>query len=134
EPNNWGQPSQFASSTQFQHPSSFANPSQSQSSQLHGTQSIDLSQSEDAGVVDGQKNEEKRRPTTKNTNEKGGGSQLLKWTGIQNKNLSKAWVHVSEDRIKATANNLIFFGTQFWMHFMFFVKRMVNMLNVQFHL
>ncbi|KAF6172263.1 hypothetical protein GIB67_024885 [Kingdonia uniflora] len=116
-PNNWGQPSQFAIPTQFQHPSSFTNPSQSQSSQSHGTQSADLSQSEDAVVVDGQKNKGKRRSTTK-------GSQLLKWTGNQNKNLAKAWVHVSEDRIKSNNQQLDFLGPRFWMHFMIFVNKM----------
>ncbi|KAF6136644.1 hypothetical protein GIB67_016100 [Kingdonia uniflora] len=35
-----------------------------------------------------------------------GGSQLLKWTGIQNKNLAKAWVYVSEDRIKSNNQQL----------------------------
>ncbi|KAF6148533.1 hypothetical protein GIB67_042492 [Kingdonia uniflora] len=34
------------------------------------------------------------------------GYQLLKWTGIQNKNLAKAWVHVSEDRIKSNNQQL----------------------------
>ncbi|KAF6155430.1 hypothetical protein GIB67_019956, partial [Kingdonia uniflora] len=91
-PNYWGQPSQFVIPAQFQHPSPFANTSQSQSSQ-----SVDLFQSEDAGVVDGQKG--KRYSTEKNTSG-GAGSQLLKWTGIQNKNLAKAWIHVSEDIIK----------------------------------
>ncbi|KAF6167191.1 hypothetical protein GIB67_029829 [Kingdonia uniflora] len=36
----------------------------------------------------------------------GGGSQLLKWTGIQNKNLAKAWVCISEDRIKSNNQQL----------------------------
>ncbi|KAF6146029.1 hypothetical protein GIB67_033388 [Kingdonia uniflora] len=63
-----------------------------------------------------------------------GGSQLLKWTGIQNKNLEKALVHVSEDRIKSNNQQLDFFGSRFWMHFMNLVKRMVNELNVQFQL
>ncbi|KAF6134383.1 hypothetical protein GIB67_005775 [Kingdonia uniflora] len=39
----------------------------------------------------------------------GGGSQLLKWTGIQNKNLTNAWVHVSEDRIKNNNQQLNIF-------------------------
>ncbi|KAF6143767.1 hypothetical protein GIB67_035672, partial [Kingdonia uniflora] len=101
-PNNWGQPSQFAIPTQFQHPSSFANLSQSQS---HGTQSVDLSQFKDAGVVDRQKNKGRRRSTKTTTNAGG----LLKWTGIQNKNLAKAWVHVSEDRIKSDNQQLDIF-------------------------
>ncbi|KAF6134569.1 hypothetical protein GIB67_022309 [Kingdonia uniflora] len=37
-----------------------------------------------------------------------GGSQLLKWTGIQYKNLAKAWVHVSEDRKKSNQQLDIF--------------------------
>ncbi|KAF6133912.1 hypothetical protein GIB67_040676, partial [Kingdonia uniflora] len=79
--NNWGQSSQFVIPAQFQHPSPFANPSQSQSSQSQGSQSVDLSQSEDDGVVDGQKGKCKCRSTKKNTSG-GAGSQLLKWTGI----------------------------------------------------
>ncbi|KAF6140248.1 hypothetical protein GIB67_000296, partial [Kingdonia uniflora] len=39
----------------------------------------------------------------------GGGSQLLKWTGIQNKNPAKTWVHVSEDRIKSNNQQLDIF-------------------------
>ncbi|KAF6143731.1 hypothetical protein GIB67_030621 [Kingdonia uniflora] len=35
-----------------------------------------------------------------------GGTQLLKWMGIQNKNLGKAWVYVSEDRIKRNNQQL----------------------------
>ncbi|KAF6172498.1 hypothetical protein GIB67_007011, partial [Kingdonia uniflora] len=69
------------------------------------------------------------RCSTKTTTN-AGGSQLLKWTGIQNKNLTKAWVHVSEDIIKRNNQQLDFFGSRFWMHFMNFVKRMVNGLNV----
>ncbi|KAF6148910.1 hypothetical protein GIB67_014281, partial [Kingdonia uniflora] len=67
-PNNWGQPSQFAIPTQFQHLSSFANLSQSQSSQSYGTQSVDLSQSEDVRVVDRQKSKGRRRSTKTATN------------------------------------------------------------------
>ncbi|KAF6141324.1 hypothetical protein GIB67_008501, partial [Kingdonia uniflora] len=106
-PNNWGIPSQFVISTQFQHPSPFVNLSQSQSSQSHGTQSVDLSQSEDAGVVDRQKNKGRRGSIKTTTNT--GVSQLLKWTGIQNKNLAKAWVHVSDDRIKSNNQQLDIF-------------------------
>ncbi|KAF6166508.1 hypothetical protein GIB67_005370 [Kingdonia uniflora] len=60
------------------------------------------------GFVDGQKNKGKCRSTTKNTN-RGGGFQLLKWTGIQNNFFSKAWVHVSEDRIKSNNQQLDIF-------------------------
>ncbi|KAF6154460.1 hypothetical protein GIB67_028352, partial [Kingdonia uniflora] len=35
-----------------------------------------------------------------------GGSQLLKWTGIQNRNLAKAWVHISKDKIKSNNQQL----------------------------
>ncbi|KAF6176711.1 hypothetical protein GIB67_005060, partial [Kingdonia uniflora] len=131
-PNNWGQPSQFVIPTQFQHPSSFANLSQSQLSQSHDTQSVNLSQFEDAGVVNRQKRKNRRRSTKTTTN--AGGSQLLKWTGIQNKILQKLGFMSRWIESKATTNNLMFFGSQFWMHFMNFVKRMVNGLNVQFHL
>ncbi|KAF6145792.1 hypothetical protein GIB67_016241, partial [Kingdonia uniflora] len=98
-PNNWEHPSQFVFPAQFQHPSPFANPSQSQSSQSQTSQSVDLSQSEDVGVVAGQKGKGKRRSTKKNISG-GAGSQLLKWTGIQNNFFAKAWIHISGDRIK----------------------------------
>ncbi|KAF6137884.1 hypothetical protein GIB67_014013, partial [Kingdonia uniflora] len=88
-PNNWGQPSQFAIPTQFQHLSSFANPSQSQSSQSHNTQSVDLSQSEDAGAADGQKNKGKRRSTTKNTNG-GRGVSVVEMDGYSKQKSSKS--------------------------------------------
>ncbi|KAF6146535.1 hypothetical protein GIB67_008821, partial [Kingdonia uniflora] len=114
-PNNWGQPSQFAILTQFQHPSSFANLSQSQSSQSHGTQLVDLSQSKVAGVVDRQKSKGRRRSTKITQKQK---------LGFMSRRIES----------KATTNNLMFLGSRFCMHFVNFVKRMVNELNVQFHL
>ncbi|KAF6162890.1 hypothetical protein GIB67_021039, partial [Kingdonia uniflora] len=95
--------------SQFQHPSSFANFSQPQSSQSYGTQPVNLSQSEGVGVVERQKGKGRRRSTKTTTNAGGRGSQLLKWTGIQNKNLVKAWVYVSEDRIKDNNQQLDIF-------------------------
>ncbi|KAF6153571.1 hypothetical protein GIB67_027438, partial [Kingdonia uniflora] len=57
------------------------------------------------GLLMEKKGKGKRRSTKKNTNG-GVGSQLLKLTGIQNKNLVKAWIHVSDDRIKSNNQQL----------------------------
>ncbi|KAF6150082.1 hypothetical protein GIB67_002864, partial [Kingdonia uniflora] len=84
-PNNWGQPSQFVIPTQFQHPSSFANLSQSQS---HGTQSVNLSQYEDAGVVDRQKSKGRRRSTKITTN--AGGVSVVEMDGYSKQKSCKS--------------------------------------------
>ncbi|KAF6162921.1 hypothetical protein GIB67_021070 [Kingdonia uniflora] len=60
---------------------------------------------QDARFIDGQKGKGKHCLTKKNTSG-GAGSQVLKWTGIQNKNLAKTWIHFSEDRIKSNNQQL----------------------------